>query len=228
MRRAITAPSHSVLMTAAIVISLALAALPVLAQENEHAQHQMAAGTDASTTATSMDEHAAHRAMMSNSANVRIERVEYTIPDLTLQDETGQAINVKELLASGRPLAVNFIFTTCTTICPVMTATMMQLGRELTDDPNRPAFVSISIDPSYDSAEVLKSYAERYGADWTFLTGASDDVLRVLQAFDAYRGSKVNHFALTLLRAGDSSEWTRVEGLTSAQELARIWKDISS
>jgi hypothetical protein len=51
--------------------------------------------------------------------------------------------------------------------------------------------------------------------------------MRVLQAFDAYRGSKVNHFALTLLRPAGATEWTRVEGLTSTEDLARVWNAIA-
>ena len=106
-----------------------------------------------------------------------------------------------------------------------MTATMLQLQKNLEGDAVRPNYISISIDPDYDSATVMKQYAARYGADWTFLTGSPADVMSTLTAFDAYRGNKVNHFALTLMRAANDDMWTRVEGLTSAQELARIWRE---
>lgn len=170
------------------------------------------------------DSHAGHRKMMSKP-DVRINRTHYQIPDINLIDESGQEANLRNLLANDKPVAINFIFTTCTTICPVMTATMLQLQRQLEHDEAQPHYISISIDPDYDSAAVMKEYASRYGADWTFLTGSPADVTTTLQAFDAYRGSKVNHFALTLFRVEKDDEWTRVEGLTSAQELARIWRD---
>jgi protein SCO1/2 len=159
---------------------------------------------------------------------VKVEKVNYAIPDVTLTNEAGVQVQLRELLAGDRPLAVNFIFTSCTTICPVMTATMLQLQRQLASDSRPPLYVSISIDPDYDTASVMKSYASKYGADWTFLTGSQNDVMQVLQSFDAYRGSKINHFALTLMHAGGDGEWTRVEGLTSARELARIWRQIGS
>ncbi|MEZ5500635.1 MAG: SCO family protein [Steroidobacteraceae bacterium] len=178
--------------------------------------------------ADGMEDHAAHHAMMAHPTPTSTSRVSYDVPAVSLRDETGEEVDLRQLLAEGRPIALNFIFTTCTTICPVMTATMLQFGRAVADDPHRPVMVSISIDPSYDSSDVLKAYAARYGAEWTFLTGSSADVLRVLRVFDAYRGSKVNHFALTLLRPSGAHEWTRVEGLTSAKELASIWQDISS
>lgn len=173
------------------------------------------------------DQHAMHRqAMQSNS--VKVEEASYAIPDVMMTDEQGQSVRLLDVLADDRPVAINFIFTSCTTICPVMTATMLQLQSQLEGDPVTPLYVSISIDPDFDTAPVMKSYAAKYGADWTFLTGSQDDVTRVLKSFDAYRGSKINHFALTLMRAGDESEWTRVEGLTSAEALASIWRQISS
>ena len=180
--------------------------------------------TESQLQANIGDPHAAHRKMMA-APDYRISRLPYQVPNIDLVDESGQTTNLRALLGDDRPVAVNFIFTTCTTICPVMTATMLQLQKQLQSDEVRPNYVSISIDPDYDTAIVMKEYAARYGADWTFLTGSPDDVTSALQAFDAYRGSKVNHFALTLFRAANDNEWTRVEGLTSAKELARIWRE---
>lgn len=175
-------------------------------------------------TAESTDPHAAHRRMMA-AHDVQVNHQVYQVPDIDLVDSSGKPAKLRDLLADDKPVAVNFIFTTCTTICPVMTATMLQLEKNLENDEIKPNYISISIDPDYDSAQIMKEYAESYGADWTFLTGSPRDVISTLQAFDAYRGNKVNHFALTLFRAANEPEWTRVEGLTSARELARIWRD---
>lgn len=170
-----------------------------------------------------VDEHAAHRAAMA-APSYQVFEAEYNIPDIRLTDEQGQDVSLRALLASDRPVAVNFIFTSCTTICPVMTATMLQLQRELVNEPARPIFVSISIDPDYDTATTLSAYAKRFGADWTFLTGGRADVLEVLQAFSAWRGSKNNHAAITLFKSPGATHWTRVEGLASAGQLAEVWK----
>jgi protein SCO1/2 len=170
------------------------------------------------------DPHAAHRQMMA-APKAHVHRLTYQVPDIDLVNEAGLSTNLQDLLASDQPVAINFIFTSCTTICPVMTATMLQLQKQLETDAIRPNYVSISIDPDYDSATVMKAYAARYGADWTFLTGPSENIMAALKSFDAYRGNKVNHFALTLMRAANDDQWTRVEGLTSAEELARIWRE---
>lgn len=173
--------------------------------------------------ASQTDVHAAHRAMMTAPA-YQVFEAEYTVPDIQLTNEQGQDVSLRALLSGDRPIAVNFIFTSCTTICPVMTATMLQLQRQLVKEPARPIFVSISIDPDYDTATTLSAYAKRFGADWTFLTGGRSDVLEVLQAFSAWRGSKNNHAAITLFKSPGATRWTRVEGLASASQLAEVWK----
>ena len=147
----------------------------------------------------------------------------YAIPDITLQDQQGRPVALRQLLTGDRSIAVNFIYTSCTTICPVMTATMLQMQRELNDTASKPLFVSISIDPDFDTAAKLGAYARRFGADWTFLTGERGEVLDVLKAFSAWRGNKSNHAAVTLFRPAGAKRWTRVEGLASATELVDVW-----
>ena len=168
------------------------------------------------------DPHAAHRAMM-QAPSFQVSEADYSIPDIKLLDQEGRTIALREFLSSERPIVVNFIFTSCTTICPVMTATMLQMQRELDGDGPKPLFMSISIDPDYDTVETLGAYARRFGADWTFLTGERADVFDVLQAFSAWRGSKSNHAAITLFRPAGAQRWTRIEGLASARELAGVW-----
>jgi protein SCO1 len=188
----------------------------------EHTHHHHAA---ADTGATAVDAHANHRAMM-ESPGVAVSQHRYELPAVALRNEQNEAVDLRQLLESDRPVIVNFIYTSCTTICPVMTASLLQLQRDLANRQPRPLYVSISVDPDFDSPAVLKSYANRFGADWTFLTGGRELVLGVLKNFDAWRGNKTNHAAITLMRSGKSAQWTRVEGLASANELAAIWRRI--
>lgn len=168
------------------------------------------------------DPHAGHRAM-ARSPSFSVVTADYSVPDVRLVDQGGRAVALRDFLSSDKPLIVNFIYTSCTTLCPVMTATMLQMQRELDGSPSKPVFISISIDPDFDTAATLDDYARRFGADWTFLTGQRSDVLDVLQAFAAWRGNKSNHAAITLFRPAGARHWTRVEGLASARELAGIW-----
>jgi protein SCO1/2 len=167
------------------------------------------------------DEHAAHRAPPERPP-YSVTEGRYSVPDVKLLDESGAPVPLRTLLESDRPVALNFIFTTCTTICPVMTATFAQMRRTLGHAGDRVRFVSISIDPEYDRPEVLKEYAGRFGAreGWTFLTGDRPAIARVLQGFDAQTGSKMNHRPLTLLKRPHESSWIRIDGLASGEDLA--------
>jgi protein SCO1 len=176
---------------------------------------------------TQSGEHAHHHQMMAATAT-QVSRHLYQVPAVQLQDQAGQIVNLRPMLASGRPIVLNFIFTSCTTICPVMTGTILQMQKQLAGYTPKPLFISISIDPDFDAPATLKDYAAKYGADWQFLTGARTDVMNVLKAFDAWRGSKANHIAITLLLDANSMEWTRVEGLASAGELVTLWKSLAS
>jgi len=172
-------------------------------------------------TAAAGDEHAAHRAAL-EKPRYSVTEDRYTVPDVELLDESGAPVALRTLLESDRPVALNFTFTTCTTICPVMTATFAQMRRELGDARDGVRFVSISIDPEYDRPAVLKEYAERFGAGagWTFLTGDGPEIARVLQSFKAYAGSKMNHRPLTLLKSPRDPSWIRIDGLASGADLA--------
>ena len=141
---------------------------------------------------------------------------------MQLLDGTGATVPLQELLDSEQPIALNFIFTTCTTICPVMTATFLQMQRELGADAERVHLVSISIDPEYDRPDVLATYIKQFQADknWTFLTGETKDIVNVLRSFDAYTGSKMSHRPITLLKRPDQESWIRIDGLASGQALA--------
>jgi protein SCO1 len=172
-------------------------------------------------TASGDDPHAHHRAAMKNPT-YQVSDKRYEVPDVQLLDGSGTAVTLQELLETGEPVALNFIFTTCTTICPVMTATFAQMQRELGESADQVHLVSISIDPEYDRPAVLEAYARQFqaGGNWTFLTGETNDIVTVLRSFDAYTGSKMSHRPITLLKRPGTESWVRIDGLASGQSLA--------
>jgi len=163
-----------------------------------------------------------------NRAYVRSERT-YAIPDVTLIDDEARPVRLREVLG-GEPVMVNFIFTTCQAICPVMSRIFARVPRELGADAEKVRLVSITIDPEHDTPSRLREYARRFGAGdrWRFLTGSAQDIEAVERAFDAYRGDKMNHEPLTLLRSTPQGPWVRLDGFASPAELAREYERVAA
>jgi len=101
------------------------------------------------------------------------------LPGFSLVERDGRTVTEADL--KGRVTILTFIFTRCTDSCPLQTARMARLQREINDEQLR--LVSVTIDPIYDTPSVLSEYATRVGARpdrWLFLTGAPDAVWRFM------------------------------------------------
>jgi len=146
----------------------------------------------------------------------------YAIPDVKLFDQAGRRVAFLDLLGADKPIALNFFFTSCGSICPVMTSTFSQMRKELGHDGDGLRVISVTIDPDQDTPETLRSYAKKYsaGKGWSFLTGDAEKILEVQRAFLADSGGKFNHQLLYFFRAAGSKSWVRVEGLANAADLA--------
>jgi protein SCO1 len=106
-------------------------------------------------------------------------------PHFVLLNQDGKSFDSTTL--RGKVVVVNFIFTTCTDVCPLFTAHFAQLQRSFKNGRAGDLFfISITTDPEVDSPQVLKSYAQRYGADfhnWAFLTGTDAQMKQVWKGF---------------------------------------------
>ena len=144
----------------------------------------------------------------------------YTIPDVVLVNQTGARVQLKTLLAANKAVIVDFIFGTCTTICPILSAGYANLQQKLGGDSQKVQLISISIDPENDTPKVMKEYLKRYRAKpgWDFLTGSRADIDKVMQAFNAYIPNKMSHTPLTLIRSPGDGKWIRIFGLLSSAE----------
>jgi protein SCO1/2 len=111
------------------------------------------------------------------------------VPDFALTDQNSKKITNKDML--GKVYLVEFFYSRCPTICPVMNSNMKYIDEQITN----PDFgiISISIDPTNDTPEVLKNHAKMIGADspnWHFLSGNRDYIGNLADMFDIYVGDK--------------------------------------
>lgn len=105
----------------------------------------------------------------------------HKVRDLELTNQLGETVSLNNTLR-GKVLAVNFMFTTCQSVCPQITRAMlaMQKGYEK-KNPNWVQFVSITVDPERDSVAALRVYSDQYKANhdrWYFLTGSKDVIYK--------------------------------------------------
>jgi protein SCO1/2 len=173
---------------------------------------------------TARGQHARHEGHGPGPAAPRYTRAfaTYAPPDVTLTDATGARVGLASVLGREGPVMLQFIFTTCPAVCPVMSATFAAVQNRLGPEAEKVRLVSISIDPEHDTPGRLREYARRFkaGPRWLFLTGELDDIVSVRKAFDAYPGdNKMRHQPLTFIRPSPERPWLRLDGLTSAAQL---------
>ena len=147
----------------------------------------------------------------------------YRIPDVSLIDNRGTSTQLRALLSTSQPVLLQFIFTTCSTICPVLAASFANAQHVLDQQGAAYRMISISIDPEHDTPDTLQAYASRFaaGEHWRFYTGTPQAVQQVLKAFDAYYpgNNKMYHYPFLYLRDHSGSKWTRIDGLISTGDL---------
>jgi len=147
--------------------------------------------------------------------------VRYDVPDVVLVNQDGARVRLRSLIDSGKPVVLDFIYGTCTTICPVLSAGYTSLQGKLGADTRKMQLISVSIDPEHDTPRVMKTYLKQYRAKpgWDFLTGSREDIDRVMQAFDSYVTDKMYHRQVTFIRTRAPGEWVRIDGLLGSSEL---------
>lgn len=192
----------------ALLAMAALAANGVRAAEDPHAHH--------------MHPVPPKSAWIKSNAN-------YKIPEVTLVRADGAKVSLaRELDEGGKPVILNFIYTTCTAICPVMTQTFAEVQNRLGDDKGKVRMISVSIDPEQDTPPRLREYAKKYaaGPQWSFYTGTVEASVATQRAFDAYRGDKMNHLPVTFLRSAPGKPWVRLEGFAPPDEVVKEYRQL--
>jgi cytochrome oxidase Cu insertion factor (SCO1/SenC/PrrC family) len=146
------------------------------------------------------------------------------IPDVTIFDQDGSRLKFYSDLIKGKTVAINFIFTTCTTICPPLTANFRRVQQNLAQGEVPVHLISISVDPSTDTPERLRDFAAKFkaGPGWTFVTGDKADIDSLLQEFGVAVASKNDHTPMILIGNDVNGYWTRTYGLSSPTTLTNL------
>jgi protein SCO1 len=153
------------------------------------------------------------------------------IPDVKLVDQDEKTVHLYSDLLRGRVAALSFIFTTCTTICPLIGANLgrlqTELGHSLGEDI---VLVSVSVDPATDTPQRMKAWGAQFGAKpgWSLLTGDKGIVDQLLKVLGLFTPDIQNHSPFLLLVNDRTGEWMRVNAIeTPPPRVAEILRKMA-
>jgi len=150
------------------------------------------------------------------------ERVRQRIPDVTLLDQTGKGVRFYSDLVHGKVVVVQFIFTSCNLICPMLGSSFSRLQAALGGRLGKEVYlISITTDPTNDTPARLDAWGARFGArpGWTLVTGGADQIDRLLIALTGSAAGLTEHSPAILIINDRNGAWIREYGLGDARKL---------
>jgi protein SCO1/2 len=144
------------------------------------------------------------------------------IPDIKVVDQNGKPRHFYGDLVRGKVVVMNFVYTTCTTICPPLGATFGKLQKNLGERLGKDVFlVSVSVDPVTDTPERMRAWGVQFKAKpgWTLVTGDKAELDRLLRVLGVDAASPASHSAMVLIVNDRAVLWKRVYGLGSTAAL---------
>jgi len=176
---------------------------------------------------------AAMRANVTDTANTEsnepVSARKMVIPDVEVLDQNGNALHFYSDLIKGKTVAINFIFTNCTTICPPLAATFQRLQKEMGEKIGKDVhLISISVDPVTDTPERLKAWGAKFkaGPGWTFVTGKKQEMDKLLNALGAAVSKREDHSPALIIGNDRKGVWTRTYGLAKINQIMGVIADV--
>jgi protein SCO1 len=167
--------------------------------------------------------HEAHHAM---PGDVKPKAARVTLHDIQLVDFDGGAVRFKSEAVGNRIVVVGFIYTSCTTICPVTAAILGKVQERLVETMGEGfgrdvKLITLTVDPATDTPERLKEYAANFGSPvgWLWLTGDKPQVTKVLTGLGAYAADFTRHSGAVLVGDARSGDWIRFYGIPDARDI---------
>ncbi len=198
------------------VAGLALAALGLIA----------ACGDARSPSSLEAHVHPASAATQPSGAE---QQALVVLSDAPMLDQSGAQRQLRSDVIGSRIVVVDFIFTSCQTICPVTTALLAQAKGRLADIPaDDLVFVSLSVDSQVDTPQRLAAFAASQGADWTFLTGEKPVMDEALTWLNAYATNPENHAAMILIGDASSDKFSRIYGMPDPVFVERRVRELAA
>ncbi|HET9699689.1 MAG TPA: SCO family protein [Burkholderiales bacterium] len=173
--------------------------------------------------ARAADDHSHHHHHEQKpAAQEKPSSVQVKYDDTVLVTQDGKKLKLKSEVFGNRIVVLDFAYTTCTTVCPVLSAVLAKVQDQLGDKSGKEVqLVTITVDPARDTPARLKQYASKHGAKagWLWLTGPTGTVNEVLKGFNAYAPNFEDHPAMILVGDPVSGSWTRFYGFSDPKDI---------
>lgn len=157
------------------------------------------------------------------------ERLGSKIPDISVSDQHGHVHRFYTDLVKNKTVAINFVYASCTSVCPVLTE-IFRSTREILDarGGGETQLISISVDPSNDTLPRLREFALRYhaGADWFFITADKAEIDMLLKSLGAFSSKRDDHSTMVLIGNDANDRWVRSYGMTPVATLVQMLDEV--
>lgn len=151
--------------------------------------------------------------------------------DVELVNQDGEKMRLYSDLLKGRTVAIIPFFTTCTSVCPPMNATMARIQKELGSRVGKEVYlISISVDPVTDTPQRLKEYGAKFhaGPGWYFITGKPENVHWALYKLGQYVENKSDHTSIMIIGNEATGLWKKAYALSPANKLIEIIESVAN
>jgi protein SCO1/2 len=147
-------------------------------------------------------------------------------PNVILRTHDGASVRFYDDLIKGKVVMINFMFTSCTSICPRTTANLVKVEEILGEYLDRDVrIISVSVDPATDTPDVLRKYAARYGTKpgWYFVTGKGKDIDLIRRKLGVYEddGDKTQHSGVLIYGNEATGQWAATPALADPTTIVR-------
>jgi protein SCO1/2 len=149
------------------------------------------------------------------------------LPNVALHTHEGRSVRFYDDLIKDKTVLLNFMYTACKDECPLTMATLARLQQGLGARSGRAVFIySITVDPKHDTPEVLRRYAERFGAKpgWLFLTGTTAEIMRLRRGLGddpSLEPAQSDHLNLLTMGIEPLARWTGCPTWTKPETILR-------
>ena len=161
-----------------------------------------------------VDPHDKHN--MAAMSKDEMAEAKIVLPDgLSMLNQYGNNVDLRKNVIGDKIVAISFVYTTCTTVCPVVSSIFSMVQERLIERMGKDfALITITVDPARDTPHRLLSYSKSFNpaSGWSWLTGDKKSVDKILSALGAYTPNFEDHPAMVLIGDDSNSEWYRYFG----------------